>query len=105
MIPRDPIEFVELKLGVEPLSITLQAHESWSGWFSQPEASFLRFTFSLPTQSRLALFGRKNEPPTLTNYHMLEVISQDKSQKLYKRDLQVILKIILHFLRLFIYKC
>lgn len=91
LIPRDPIEFSELKLGVEPVSITLQAHESWSAVFSLDAAAFLRFTFSLPTHSRLALFGRKNEPPSLTAYHMLEVISQDKSQKLYKRETQVIL--------------
>lgn len=89
LIPRDQIEFVELKLGSESLHVTIQAHESYSAWFSQPDPAFLRFTFSVPTSARLALLGRKNEPPTLTAYHMLEVISQDKSQKLYKRDTQV----------------
>ena len=89
LIPRDPIEFVELKLDSESLHVTIQAHESHSAWFSQPDPAFLRFTFTVPTNARLALLGRKNEPPTLTAYHMLEVISQDKSQKLYKRDAQV----------------
>ncbi|XP_054167929.1 teneurin-m-like [Oppia nitens] len=88
LIPRDPIEFTELKLGLGPLTITLDAHESYSLVFNQPDAVFLRFIFTIPTTARLALLGRKNEPPSLTAYHMLEVISQDKSQKLYKRDAQ-----------------
>lgn len=86
LIPRDPIEFVEFKLGSDAVSITLQGYESWSSWLSQPDAAFLRFNFSLPVNARLAFFARKNEPPSLTAYHMLEVISQEKSHKLYKRE-------------------
>ena len=57
LIPRDPIEFVELMLGSEPLRIILTARQSYSMWFSQPDAAFLRFTFTVPTSARLALLG------------------------------------------------
>ncbi|XP_023229639.1 teneurin-m-like isoform X2 [Centruroides sculpturatus] len=65
------------------LTKTLPAHESWNVWFSQLESTFVRFNFSVSHGTRLAFLARKNEPPSITAYDIMEVIADE--HRLYKR--------------------
>ncbi|XP_042895037.2 teneurin-m isoform X2 [Parasteatoda tepidariorum] len=76
VVPRDISEYEELPPGNED-SRTLQPQESWNTFFSHPEASFVRLNFSMPHNSRLALLARKNEPPSITSYDIMEVIGDE----------------------------
>ncbi|GIX69996.1 teneurin-m [Caerostris extrusa] len=76
VVPRDISEFEELLPGNED-SRTLQPQESWNTFFSHPDASFVRLNFSVPHNSRLALLARKNAPPSITSYDIMEVIGDE----------------------------
>lgn len=80
-IPQEGSLFSELKFHLRSSTIlsTLKPFRSWTSQMTLNESTFIRFLFrSLPVWSRLALFARKNEPPTLTRYDLLEVISPSK---------------------------
>lgn len=76
VVPRDISEYEELPPGNED-SRTLQPQESWNTFFSHPDASFVRLNFSVPHGSRLAFLARKNEPPSITSYDIMEVIGDE----------------------------
>ncbi|GFY52620.1 teneurin-m [Trichonephila inaurata madagascariensis] len=76
VVPRDISEYEELLPGNED-SRTLLPQESWNTFFSHPEASFVRLNFSVPHSSRLALLARKNAPPSITSYDIMEVIGDE----------------------------
>ncbi|CAL1263020.1 unnamed protein product [Larinioides sclopetarius] len=76
VVPRDISEYEELLPGNEDAR-TLQPQESWNTFFSHPEASFVRLNFSVPHSSRLALLARKNAPPSITSYDIMEVIGDE----------------------------
>ncbi|XP_054706781.1 teneurin-m-like [Uloborus diversus] len=97
VVPRDVSEYEELPPGHED-SRTLQPQESWNTFFSHPEASFMRFNFSVPHGSRLALLARKNEPPSITTYDIMEVIG-DELRRYVRATLVMVEQIsFLHFL-------
>lgn len=90
VVPRDISEYEELLPGNED-SRTLQPQESWNTFFSHPEASFVRLNFSVPHSSRLALLARKNAPPSITSYDIMEVIGDELRR--YVRGVLVSFKI------------
>ncbi|KAI1299285.1 Teneurin-m [Halotydeus destructor] len=93
-LPRNPTAFPEIELSTSPsspLSTSLEGFASWSGSFVQPASGFLRFHFlGLPPWARLAVLAAKNEPPSITQHDLLELINPNKHNsatgKFKKRD-------------------
>ncbi|RWS31001.1 N-acetylglucosamine-1-phosphodiester alpha-N-acetylglucosaminidase-like protein [Leptotrombidium deliense] len=88
---KDLLSFTEIKVNADSaITGTLEAYNSWNGYLNQAQPGFVRFYFhSLPPSSRLALYARKNEVPSLTRYELVEFINSDKppsSSKLTKRN-------------------
>lgn len=78
-LPRAAVAFPEVKVAAHPVSVTLEGHTTWSASLVQLSAGFLRFHFvGLPPWARLAFLAGKNEPPTLTQHELLELINPNK---------------------------
>lgn len=66
----------------------LSSHESWNLWFLHSDAAFVRFNFSVPHSARMAFLARRNEPPSITAYDIMEVIADH--HRLYRRTTAVV---------------
>nr|XP_015923788.2 teneurin-m-like [Parasteatoda tepidariorum] len=82
--PTEVSFYKKIELG-KILKKHLSSHESWNLLFLHSDASFVRFNFSLPHSAKMALLARRNEPPSITAYDIMEVIAD----RLYKRTTSV----------------
>lgn len=92
-LPKDSSLFsiIKFQSKYEIIIESIDGYSSWIGSFNQPVAGFIQFSFkNLPIWSRLAVFGRKNIPPTLTRYDILEYVKFEKSTNYekMKKDLE-----------------
>ncbi|XP_074593790.1 teneurin-m-like isoform X2 [Brevipalpus obovatus] len=81
-LPQEMSLFSEIKFRSDSaiLSSSLKPHQAWTGRIDSNDPSFIRFLFqSIPVWSRMAMFARRSEPPTLTRYDLIEIISPHKS--------------------------
>ncbi|XP_015786366.1 teneurin-m-like isoform X2 [Tetranychus urticae] len=77
-LPQEMSLYTEIKLVNKFTLITqrMAPHSTWTSLIHHNKATFVRFLFlSLPIWSRFALFVRRTEPPTLTRYDYMEIIS------------------------------
>lgn len=87
-LPRDPLHFAHVQLaesGHSSHSIRLDPYSAWPVWFSQPDPSYLRFSFSSAVSTRLAVLANKNEPASLTSHHVLQTVGEARPTRL-ERD-------------------
>lgn len=56
------------------LSHTILPYGFWNLQIRQTGASFVRFHLNLSTPSNLAIFARRHQPPTITQYDFSETI-------------------------------
>ncbi|GFS94433.1 uncharacterized protein TNCV_2014621 [Trichonephila clavipes] len=80
--PTEVSYYKRIELG-RLLTRHLSSHESWNLLFLHADASFVRFNFSVPHNARMALLARRNEPPSITAYDIMEVIADH--HRLYRR--------------------
>ncbi|GBO31177.1 hypothetical protein AVEN_179302-1 [Araneus ventricosus] len=80
--PTEVSFYKKIELG-KILSRHLASHESWNLLFLHSDAAFVRFNFSVPHSARMALLARRNEPPSITAYDIMEVIADH--HRLYRR--------------------
>ncbi|XP_055927054.1 teneurin-m-like isoform X4 [Argiope bruennichi] len=95
--PTEVSFYKKIELGII-LSRHLASHESWNLLFIHSDASFVKFNFSVPHSARMALLARRNEPPSITAYDIMEVIADH--HRLYRRTTAMQLEEInfLHYL-------
>ncbi|GIY23953.1 uncharacterized protein CDAR_467481 [Caerostris darwini] len=80
--PTEVSYYKKIELG-RILTRHLQSHESWNLLFLHSDASFVKFNFSVPHSTRMALLAKRNEPPSITAYDIMEVIADQ--HRLYRR--------------------
>ncbi|GBM06576.1 hypothetical protein AVEN_220021-1 [Araneus ventricosus] len=86
--PTEVSFYKKIELG-KILSRHLASHESWNLLFLHSDAAFVRFNFSVPHSARMALLARRNEPPSITAYDIMEVIADH--HRLYRRTTAMVM--------------
>ncbi|XP_022236521.1 uncharacterized protein LOC111084037, partial [Limulus polyphemus] len=82
-IPSETVHYSQIVLD-SSFSKRLGARHSWTVWFNQTKAAWVRFNLTTPRSVRLAILARRNWQPSLTKYDIYEIVSPEQSRT-YKR--------------------
>ena len=78
-IPPDGTTFSEIKFG-QKVTNEVPPYSYWNMQFYQPEPAYVKFDYSFPRGTSVAVYGRKNALPTHTQYHMVELLNGFKNR-------------------------
>lgn len=74
----------------KPTYTTIPPLTLWQAYFIQSDSKFVKFDFTIPNSARLAIYGRRNFPPTIAQFDFYQVydgstIKEPESQTLRNR--------------------
>lgn len=78
-IPPDGTTFSEIKFG-EKITNEVAPYSYWNMQFYQSESAYVKFDYTFPRGTSVAVYGRKNALPTHTQYHMVELLNGFKNR-------------------------
>ncbi|XP_062616760.1 teneurin-2-like [Saccostrea cucullata] len=56
-----------------PTYTTIPPLTLWQTYFNQKDSKFVKFDFTIPSSARLAIYGRRNFPPTIAQFDFYQV--------------------------------
>ncbi|XP_061169948.1 teneurin-m-like isoform X4 [Saccostrea echinata] len=59
--------------GSRPTYTTIPPLTLWQTYFNQKDSKFVKFDFTIPSSARLAIYGRRNFPPTIAQFDFYQV--------------------------------
>ncbi|XP_076321684.1 teneurin-a-like isoform X3 [Tachypleus tridentatus] len=96
-IPSDAAYYSKIGLD-SSLSKRLDSRHSWTVWFNQTRATWVRFNLTAPRSAKLALFARRNFPPSLTMYDLFEIVNPEQTRSYRRSAVQLEEVNFLHYL-------